>query len=623
MRIPKKSRTFARYFVAIRNKQTTTTHTTMKKTFLSIILIGASLLGFAQEDKVLMTINGEPIMASEFLYIYEKNNQETSLEKKSMQEYLDLFINFKLKVTEAIAQGVDTTQEFKDELKGYRAQATPKYLQDNAAIDSLVLLSYNRMANIRKASHIAVQCPMDADSATLAAATEKINELRQRVTVGLPKEVKKGRKKIIVQEVEDFAEVAMTYSEDPTAKQGKGELGWIQPFRYVYPLEDAVYTTPVGEITKVFRSPFGLHIAKVEGERAFEEIHAAHIMKMTPAGDLQRLAAAKFMMDSIYKLAIQDTVDFAELAQANSEDRGSAIRGGDLGWFGRGAMVQPFEDITFGLKEGEISEPFQTRFGIHISKLYGKRSIQPLDSMRSHLLRQVQRDQRMQIANESFITKTRAEYNLPAEMSDADVKAYADAHLEEKYPELRNLVREYHDGILLFDVSLREVWDKANKDHEGLTAFFKANKKQYTWDEPRYKGWIIYAKTDVAAKAAKQIVKGASDKTKVDSILNERVNLDSVTYVKVEYGLWTAGKNAAVDVYGFKSKTATYTASEEYPEVEAVGKVLQRPEEYSDDRGKIVTDYQDYLEKLWIANLREKYPVVINEEVWNEINTVQ
>ncbi|MBQ8832435.1 MAG: peptidylprolyl isomerase [Paludibacteraceae bacterium] len=594
----------------------------MKKTFLSIVLMGASLLGFAQEDKVLMTINGEPIMASEFLYIYEKNNQETSLEKKSMEEYLDLFINFKLKVTEAIAQGVDTTQEFKDELKGYRAQATPKYLQDNAAIDSLVLLSYNRMANIRKASHIAVQCPMDADSATLAAATAKINELRQRVTVGLPKEVKKGRKKITVQEVEDFAEVAMTYSDDPAAKQNKGELGWIQPFRYVYPLEDAVYNTPIGEITEVFRSPFGLHIAKVEGERAFEEAHAAHIMKMTPSGDLQRLAAATFKMDSLYQLAIQDTVDFAALAQANSEDRGSAMRGGDLGWFGRGAMVQPFEDITFGLQEGEISKPFQTRFGIHISKLYGKRGIQPLDSMRSQLLRQVQRDQRMQIANESFIAKTRAEYNLPAEMSDADVKAYADARLEEKYPELRNLVREYHDGILLFDVSLREVWDKANKDHEGLTAFFKANKKQYTWDEPRYKGWLIYAKTDLAAKAAKQIVKGASDKAKVDSILNERVNLDSVTYVKVEYGLWTAGKNAAVDVYGFKNKTATYSASEEYPVVVTVGKVLKRPEEYNDDRGKIVTDYQDYLEKLWIASLREKYPVVINEKVWEALKAL-
>jgi peptidyl-prolyl cis-trans isomerase SurA len=597
----------------------------MKKTILSIVLLGASLLSFGQqaEDRVLMTINGTDIMLSEFLYIYEKNNQESSLEKKSMEEYLELFINFKLKVAEAKAQGVDTTEAFKKELAGYRSQATPKYLQDNDAIDSLVVLSYKRMANIRKASHIAVQCPQDADSATIAAAEAKINELRLRVTEGLPQQVKKGRKTITVQEPEDFAEAAALYSEEPSAKQTKGALGWIQPFRYVYVFEDAVYTTPVGEITSVFRSPYGFHIAKVEAEGAFEEVKASHIMKMTPMGDVQRMASAQVAMDSIYNLAIQDTADFASLAQANSEDKGSAVRGGDLGWFGRGAMVQPFEDITFGLEIGEVSKPFQTRYGIHISKLYDKRGIQPLDSMRSQILRQVQRDQRMQIANQSFINKTRAEYNLPAEMSDEEVTAYADARLEEKYVELRNLVKEYHDGILLFDVSLREVWDKASQDTEGLQAFFKANKKQYTWDEPRYKGWIIYAKTDVAAKAAKQIVKGASDKAKVDSILNERVNLDSVTYVKVEYGLWTAGRNAAVDVYGFKSKTATYTASEEYPVVVAVGKVLKRPEEYSDDRGKIVTDYQDDLEKLWIANLREKYPVVINEEVWNEINTVQ
>ena len=449
----------------------------MKKTILSIVLASASLLGIAQEDKVLMTINGEDIMASEFLYIYEKNNQETSLEKKTMDEYLDLFVNFKLKVTEAMAQGVDTTEAFKKELAGYRAQATPKYLQDNDAIDSLVVLSYNRMAKIRKASHIAVQCPMDADSATVAAAEAKINELRERVTVGLPKEVKKGRKKVTVCEPEGFAEVAVLYSEEPSAKQTKGALGWIQPFRYVYSFEDAVYTTPVGEVTPVFRSPYGFHIAKVEGERDFEEVRASHIMKMTPMGDIQRMADAQVAMDSIYQLAIQDTTDFAALAQANSEDRGSAMRGGDLGWFGRGAMVQPFEDITFGLEIGQVSKPFQTRFGVHISKLYGKRGIQPLDSMRSQILRQVQRDQRMKIAEESFIKKTRAEYQLPAEMSDTDVKAYADAHLEEKHADLRNLVKEYHDGILLFDVSLREVWDKASQDTEGLAAFFKANCK--------------------------------------------------------------------------------------------------------------------------------------------------
>ena len=590
----------------------------MKKTILSIVLASASLLGIAQEDKVLMTINGEDIMASEFLYIYEKNNQETSLEKKTMDEYLDLFVNFKLKVTEAMAQGVDTTEAFKKELAGYRAQATPKYLQDNDAIDSLVVLSYNRMAKIRKASHIAVQCPMDADSATVAAAEAKINELRERVTVGLPKEVKKGRKKVTVCEPEEFAEVAVLYSEEPSAKQTKGALGWIQPFRYVYSFEDAVYTTPVGEVTPVFRSPYGFHIAKVEGERDFEEVRASHIMKMTPMGDIQRMADAQVAMDSIYQLAIQDTTDFAALAQANSEDRGSAMRGGDLGWFGRGAMVQPFEDITFDLEIGAISKPFQTRFGIHISKLHEKRGIQPLDSMRAQILRQVQRDQRMQIAEQSFINKTRAAYNLPAEMSDADVKAYADAHLEEKYADLRNLVKEYHDGILLFDVSLREVWDKANQDTEGLAAYFKANKKNYTWEAPRYKGSIIYAKNEVAAKAAKQIVKSAHPDS-VLSYLNQRVNVDSVMYVRVERGIWEAGKNSAVDKYGFKSKTAEYTPSEEFPIVVPVGKVIKSPQEYTDERAKVTTDYQDYLEKAWIKTLREKYPVVINEEVWAEI----
>ena len=590
----------------------------MKKTILSIVLASASLLGIAQEDKVLMTINGEDIMASEFLYIYEKNNQETSLEKKTMDEYLDLFVNFKLKVTEAMAQGVDTTEAFKKELAGYRAQATPKYLQDNDAIDSLVVLSYNRMAKIRKASHIAVQCPMDADSATVAAAEAKINELRERVTVGLPKEVKKGRKKVTVCEPEEFAEVAVLYSEEPSAKQTKGALGWIQPFRYVYSFEDAVYTTPVGEVTPVFRSPYGFHIAQVEGERDFEEVRASHIMKMTPMGDIQRMADAQVAMDSIYQLAIQDTTDFAALAQANSEDRGSAMRGGDLGWFGRGAMVQPFEDITFDLEIGAISKPFQTRFGIHISKLHEKRGIQPLDSMRAQILRQVQRDQRMQIAEQSFINKTRAAYNLPAEMSDADVKAYADAHLEEKYADLRNLVKEYHDGILLFDVSLREVWDKANQDTEGLAAYFKANKKNYTWDAPRYKGSIIYAKNEVAAKAAKQIVKSAHPDS-VLSYLNQRVNVDSVMYVRVERGIWEAGKNSAVDKYGFKSKTAEYTPSEEFPIVVPVGKVIKSPQEYTDERAKVTTDYQDYLEKAWIKTLREKYPVVINEEVWAEI----
>ena len=586
----------------------------MKKVLLSIVLLAGSLMSFAQEDKVLLTINGEPVMLSEFLYIYEKNNQESSLEKKSMEEYLDLFINFKLKVTEAIAQGVDTTEAFAKELDGYRAQATPKYMQDNEAIDSLVTLSYNRKANIRRAAHIAIQCPMDADSATLAAAEAKIQLARERVTTGVEKKVKKGRKWVTVREPEAFADVAREMTEDQAGKENGGELGWIEVFRFVYPFEDAVYTTPVGEVTKVFRSPYGLHIALVEEERPFEEVHAAHIMKMMPRGGEGTTALdAKKQVDSLYQVVLAGA-DFAEVATANSDDKGSATRGGDLGWFGRGMMVQPFENITFDMTPGEISEPFPTRFGWHFVKLYDKRGIQPLDSMRQQLLSQVKRDARFQEAEKSFIKKTRAEYNLPAEMTDDEVRAYADAHLEEKYADLRNLVREYHDGILLFDVSLREVWDKANKDTEGLAAFFKANKKNYTWDEPRFKGYMIYAKDEVSAKAAKQIVKTANPDS-VMSYIDQRINVDSVTYVRIEKGLWTKGKNGAVDKYGFKNKEADYTPAEKFPIVVPVGKVIKAPQEYTDVRGQVTTDYQDHLEKLWVAILREKYPVVVNEDV--------
>lgn len=585
----------------------------MKKVILSIVLLAGAMMGLAQEDKVLLTINGEPVMASEFLYIYEKNNQDNSLEKKSMQEYLDLFINFKLKVTEAIAQGVDTTEAFKKELAGYRAQATPKYMQDNEAIDSLVAMSYHRMANVRRAAHIAIQCPLDADSATLAAAEAKINLARERVTTGVAKKVKKGRKWVTVQEPEAFADVAREMTEDPQGKENGGELGWIQVFRFVYPFEEAVYNTPVGEVTEVFRSPYGLHIALVEEERAFEEVHAAHIMKMMPRDSEETAMDVKRQIDSLYQVVMAGA-DFAEVATANSDDKGSARKGGDLGWFGRGMMVQPFENITFGMNEGEMSEPFPTRFGWHFVKLYGKRGIQPLDSMRNQVLTQVKRDVRMKEADKSFINKVRAEYNLPAEMSDADVKAYAEAHLEEKHADLRNLVREYHDGILLFDVSLREVWDKANKDTEGLAAYFKANKKNYTWDEPHFKGYIIQAKDMASAKAAKQIVKNANPDS-VMSYLNQRVNIDSVTYVKVQRGLWTAGKSAMVDKYVFGNKEAEFTPSEEFPVVIPVGKIIKAPQEYMDVRGQVTTDYQDHLEKLWVATLREKYPVVVNEEV--------
>ena len=587
-----------------------------------------SLTATAQNE-TLMTINGKAVSAEEFLYIYEKNNQAGAVDPKTMDEYLDMFINFKLKVTEAESQGIDTTASFKKELKGYRAQATPKYLQDEAAMDSLIELSWRHMSKDRRAAHIAIQCPMSADSAQTAEALAKINEAYERVTVGKMKVERKkvkGRWKNVEkrQPVEAFDAVARELSTDPSVQETGGELGWITPFRYVYPLEEAVYNTPVGDISKVFRTQYGFHIVKVEEEREHLEVKASHIMKMVPSDSLD--AIKKAQIDSIAsELAkaqrdnVQSTKEiFAEVAKRESDDRGSSARGGELGWFGKGMMVKPFEDAAFSMKAGEISAPVRSQYGWHILYKEAERGIQPLDSMRAQIQRQVLRDERAQEADKAFIRKTRAEYNLPAEMSDAEVKTYADEHLEEKYPELRHLVQEYHDGILLFGVSLREVWDKAAKDTAGLEQFFKANKKKYTWAAPKWKGYLIQAKNKSGLKAAKAIIKSA-EADSIQSYIARRVNCDSVTYVKVQHGLWEQGKNGAVDKYGFKDKKAAFTPNEELPIVECVGKKLKAPEAWNDEKGKVTTDYQDYLEAEWVKKLREKYEVKVNPEVWEKV----
>ena len=589
----------------------------MKKAFLFIV--AALSLNMTAQDKPLMTINGKPVSAEEFLYIYEKNNQAGALDPKTMDEYLDMFINFKLKVAEAESQGIDTTEAFKKELKGYRAQATPKYLQDEAAMDSLVEMSWRHMAKDRRAAHIAIQCPATATPEQADSALQKINEAYERVTIGKEVIKGKGRKaKKVRKKVEAFADVAREISTDPSVQETGGELGWITPFRYVYPLEEAVYNTEVGKVSAPFRTQYGWHIVLVEEERDHREVKASHIMKMTPRGEKEDsiVAAQKVIIDSIAAIATAE--NFAEIAKAESDDRGSSARGGDLGWFGKGMMVKPFEEAAFALEVGQISKPFQTMYGWHILYKEGERSIQPLDSIRSQVERQVMRDERAKEADKSFIRKTRAEYKLPEEMSDEDVKAYADAHLEEKYPELKNLVQEYHDGILLFEVSLREVWDKAAKDTAGLEKFFAANKKKYTWDAPHFKGWLLQCKDKNSAKAAQAIIKSA-DPDSVKSYIAHRINQDSVTYVKAQRGLWEQGKNAAVDKFGLKVKKAEFTPYEQLPIVVCVGKKLKAPATWDDEKGKVTTDYQDFLEAEWIKKLREKYPVVINEDVWQSI----
>ena len=654
----------------------------MKRLCVWVALAAATISLTAQttDERVLLTIDGEPSTVSEFMYIYQKNNQEAQIDQKSIDEYLELFINFKLKVKAAEEQGIDTTAAFLKELAGYRSQSTPKYMVDPVSEEAVVQEVYGRMLNDRRVSHIAIRCPMNATQDEEIEARRKIELAHARVTTGIEKTVRKNKK--VMTPVEDFNTVAVEMSDDPQAAQNQGRIGWVRPFRFVFPFEDAAYNTKVGEVSGIFRTPFGFHILKVEEEIPHREIHASHIMKMTPGNDEEVAAKAKTAIDSIYALA-KAGEDFAALAIANSDDRGSAQRGGDLGWFGRGQMVPEFENAAFALAmEGEIAEPVKSNYGWHIIKFHDARGTADLADIREEVMKNIRRSDYQKLINEGFLNKLKAEYDFAEnkeamapfyaliaehavgdsafvaaaqglqdvmftfagqERTQADflgyiqtngfsqqqtqkgileekyayfvekeLRAYEDSQLENKYPELKNLITEYHDGILLFEVSLREVWEKAGSDTAGITAYFNEHKKEYTWDAPRYKGYLIRAKDKASMKAAKQIVRNA-DPDSVISYVNKRINVDSVQYVIVEKGLWKQGDRPAVDKYAFKA--GDYQPTEEYPLVTVAGKKLKAPEEYTDERGKVTSAYQDYLEKEWIARLRKEHKVEVNKEV--------
>lgn len=660
----------------------------MKRFFVYVSAVCCAWAASAQvsDEEVLLTINGKPSTVGEFLYIYEKNNQETNVEKKSIDEYLDLFINFKLKVAEAESLGIDTTESFRKELAGYRSQATPKYMTSEKAQEAAIQKAYQRMQVDRKVSHIALRCPSSATAEEEQAVLDKINQARVRVTTGLTVTTGKGkRQKTVQQPAEDFNKVAVEVSDDPSVAQNEGHIGWVRPFRFVFSFEEATYNTPLGEVSEVFRTPYGFHILKVEEERAHEDIHASHIMKMTPRGNDSIAEMAKQAIDSLYEV-VSAGADFAETAAHNSDDRGSAMRGGDLGFFGRGQMVPEFEEAAFALENaGDLSKPVRSQYGWHIIRLEDRRGIQPLEEIRNEISKQVVRSDYRKEIEKGFEDELKAEYGFTenrsaldrliaaaearngldslelADMAEelfsfADVhrslgdfkewldnnnqtalhimrkaveekyeqyasnelRAYEDSQLERKNPELQNLITEYHDGILLFEVSLRNVWDKATTDTEGITQFFNQHKKEYTWSEPRYKGYVVYCKDQRIAKAAKQIINSAHPDS-VASYLHNRLNVDSTQYVRFEKGLWKAGENKAVDKYGLKVKGADFQPSEELPVVFCIGKKLKSPEVYTDERGPVTSAYQDYLEEEWLRQLHEKYTVEVNQEVFEKL----
>lgn len=637
---------------------------------LSFLLLSGALLAKGK-DPVLMNINGKPVLKSEFEYIYNKNNSNNSLDKKSLEEYVDLFVNFKLKVEEAKSQGIDTTKSFINELKGYRDQLTKPYLTDSKAEEAVLMEAYNRLKEDIEVSHILVRVQANASPEDTLKAWDKIQSVAKRL------------------EKEDFVTVAKETSEDQSVSDNGGYVGWITGFRTVYPFETMAFNTPVGTVSKPVRTNFGYHILKVHDRRNSPgEILVAHIMKFTQQGNDSLNAIAKTQIDSLYQL-VKNGDDFGKVAAANSEDRGTAAKNGELPWFGTGRMVAEFEKAAYALKNvGDISEPVQSAYGWHIIKLLDTKPLASFESKKADIERQVKRDDRANKGQKAFVENLKKEYKLKslkgtqaddfkkllenksltdssfvadaaklnkpmfkyaketltqadfynylvknsstdktvaadiinekqANFIEEQLLAYENSQLENKHEDFRLLMNEYHDGILLFEVSNNEVWEKASKDTAGLAAYFKKNKEKYNWDKPHFKGRIIQCKNEKTYTAAQKIV-NTQPKDSVEKYLRQ-LN-DSVVNIKIEKGLFVQGDNKFVDQYVFKT-TVEAEKDAAYPYVFVPGVLLKEsPEDYTDVRGLVTADYQEYLEKVWIESLRAKYPVKINEKV---LKTVQ
>lgn len=637
-------------------------------TILLALAFGVVTLSAQNSDPDIMTINGKGIKKSEFEYVYNKNSQQ-QIEHKTLEEYLQMFKEYKLKVMEAEANGIDTTSAFLSELQGYRKQLAQPYLIDTEVDETLAKEAYARLQENVEVAHILFMIEENNPSKTKEKAYEKAIALKKRLDAG-----------------EDFTKLARECSEDPSVSRNDGYLGYIKGFMTVYPFEQAAYTTEVGNITEPVLSRFGYHIIKVMSRRADPgEVLPAHIMVMIPKGATEsELKAKEEKIREAYQ-KLQEGATFEEVVEQYTEDPSTRDTEGKMRWVSTGRTIKEFEDVIFALGKGEISEPFKTPFGWHIAKVVDKRGLQSYEEMHKEIMRRISRDERAGSGRKSLIAKLKVEYNynfngdkmsqlketLKSSATDslfaniistdnatlftldgvaysvADFAEYYSKHLTgksetensltskvdkyidkavieyessklaDKYPDFRNLYNEYRDGMLLFEISNREVWDKAAQDTKGLKKFFKKNKNKYSWSEPRFKGVVVQCKNDSIAMEAEKRLQKLDYETSATT-LNKEMNVGSERVLKAKRGLFEIGDNAVVDYSVFK--TGKQVVDETFPVSFAKGKILKkRPESYLDVKGQVTADYQTKLEKDWVEYLNKKYEVVIDYDVVSTI----
>ena len=653
---------------------------------LALVLVATTTQ--KKEDQVLMEVGKEEVTVSEFTNVFKKNNNLQEVTNQELEDYVDLFVKFKMKVLDAERMQLDTFSSFKNELAGYRKQLARPYLTDKQAEQKLIEEAYERMTEEVRVSHLLLLVDEKALPKDTLVVYQKINSLRNKILNG-----------------EDFETVAKTHSEDPSVKANGGDLGYFSAFRMVYPFETAAFNTPLGEISKPFRTRFGYHILKVTDKRKSRgEVKVAHIMieQGAKATDEEKLEAT----DKLSQILdfFKEGKSFDDLVRY-SDDKGTSAKGGELPWFGTGQMVPAFESIAFSLKEkGEVSEPVQTIYGWHILKLIDKKAVPSFEEVRADIERKIKRDSRANKGKTVLINRIKSENNFRFNMealtpfyqidfeaqwtaesmsnkkqmlfvldnkkyTQADFAKYIeknktpidqtkivsvinemfddwvektciqleDSLLEEKYPEFKALMKEYRDGILLFNLMDQKVWGKAVEDTIGLKQYFQLTKENYQWDSRLDASIFTCLNKEVAEKARRLI----STKDNVRLLSNSELSLitfgkgenrlsidDILTIVnnqnplnlQVESAKFSKGDHPHLNNAIWKKGLTDNELNEEIITFAFIHDVLvPMPKTFKEAKGQVTSNYQDYLEAAWIKELEERYPVTINYDLLNSI----
>lgn len=654
---------------------------------MKYLLFGLMLLmqisATAQNNKkeVLFTIDGKPYYTDEFLRVYKKNLDLVKDDsQKDLNQYLELFIGYKLKINKAHKLGLQNGPQYQTELKTYRNQLAKNYTTDSKVTGELVQEAYNRLQKEVNASHILILCEESASPADTLKAYKQIADIRKRAAAG-----------------EDFGKLAREFSQDPSAKENNGELGYFTAFRMVYAFESAAYHTPKGSISKPIRTRFGYHIIKVNDVRDNRgELTVAHIMltkkpkKDEGSAEAASDDASKSQIQDIYK-KLQQGESFEALAKQFSEDKSSAGKGGVLGKFGSGQLSsEKFEDMAFSLaKEGDISEPFETEFGWHIVKLIARHPVRTLDQMKSELESKIGKDERSRLIEESVTGKLRGKYpvkrnekvygqvkkavtdkfyegtwDLPenkkpfetplfeikgakptnavdflefvktqqkigvtmkpigrlvdhfyGEYVDKKLNEHYNENLENEFPEFSYVMDEYRDGLLLFDLMEKEIWEKSKTDSIGLKSFYESHKNRYTWKN-RVDAIVISSTNEAMAKSAQKMLKQGKS---IDDI-KAKLNTGGKVNVMASSGVYEEGSDSFPKTAKRAAGVGEVVKEGEYFFATKINKVLPAgPKSLEEARGKVINDYQQYLESNWVADLKKEFTINLNRDVFENV----